>query len=426
MKTLRIFCRVFIGLLFIFSGYVKAIDPIGSQIIFTEDFKAFQMPFLIPFTMFFGVVLSTVEILIGCCALMGIRMKETAWLNLLFMSFMTIFTFILAVFNPVTDCGCFGEAIKLTNWETFFKNILVIMPVTIVMFWQRNKYKSVASCRVEWITVACLTLLTLGLMHYSFRHLPSIDFMSYRVGTNIEEAMSYPENAETDVYETILHYKKDGKTQDFTIQNLPDSTWKFIDAVTTLVKKGYEPPIHDFAIISHEGDDITNMVLNLDGYVLLLSIPYTEKASLKNKDAINAIADYCLIQDNMHFFALSSSGDEALIEYARETGAMYPFYMTDEKPLLSMVRSNPGLLLMKDAVVLAKWSHYDIPTPEKLSEKIRTQSPEKMIAEYELKERLTTEIIAVALFAAMILWGIICRRIFRKNGNTAKLFAEKA
>jgi len=425
MKTLRIFCRVFIGLLFIFSGYVKAIDPVGSQIIFTEDFKAFGWDFFVPFSMFFGVALSTVELLIGCCALLGIRMKETAWINLLFMSFMTIFTLILAVFNPVTDCGCFGEAIKLTNWETFFKNILLIMPISVVMFWQRNNYKSVAPCRVEWITTACFTILILFLIHYSYRHLPLIDFMSYKVGTNIEEAMSYPEDAAPDVYETILHYEKDGKIQDFTIQNLPDSTWKFVDAVTRLVKKGYEPPIHDFVILSHAGDDITDYVLNLDGYVFLLVMPHVEKASLKHKDAINALADYCLTQENTHFYALSSSGDEALIKYARESGAMYPFHIVDEKPLMSMVRSNPGLFLMKDAVVLAKWSHYDIPTPEELNAKILSQSPEKIIMNYELKERLTSELIAAALFIAMILWGIICRKIYRKNGNKAELFTEK-
>ncbi len=415
MKTLRIICRVAIGLLFIFSGYVKAIDPMGSHIIFGEYFKAFHLTAIMPVFLPLVVVGAPIaELLIGFCALMGVRMKETAWAAVLFMVFFTILTFILAVFNPVTDCGCFGNAIKLTNWETFFKN-LVILPFVGVLFWQRKNYKSFASCRAEWITAACLLLFSGGLMWYSYRHLPLIDFMAYKVGNNIKELMTYPENAETDVYETKLYYEKDGKTQEFGMSNLPDSTWKFVDSKSILVKKGYEPPIHDFTIITADGRNIADSVLSLPGYVFLLAIPHTETASTKQMAKVNALADYCMTQDNLHFFALTGSGDEQKAEFAATTGAMYPFYSTDEKPLMSMVRSSPGLLVMNNATVLAKWSRFDIPTPEEVEKEIVQQQNEKIIIDHQIYERMITEILAVITFAAMIVWGVIFRRLYKKR-----------
>jgi len=414
MKALRIICRVVIGLLFIFSGYVKAIDPMGSHIIFSEYFKAFHMTAIMPFFLPLVVITAPLaEMLIGFCALMGVRMKETAWAGVLFMGFFTVLTLILAVFNPVSDCGCFGEAIKLTNWETFFKNVL-ILPFVGVMFWQRRNYKSFASCRTEWITAACLLLFSGALMLYSYRHLPLIDFMSYKVGNNIKELMSRPEDAESDVYETILYYEKDGKKQAFGINNLPDSTWKFADAESKLVKKGYVPPIHDFSIVTPDGEDITESVFDLPGYVFILAMPRTEKASTKQMKKINALADYCLTQDNLHFFALTGSVGEQIENFVAKTGAMYPFYNTDEKPLMSMVRSNPGLLVLSNATVLAKWSHFDIPTPATVEKEIVNKQNERIIISHQIFERLTTEILAVIVAAAMVAWGIVFRRRYKK------------
>jgi uncharacterized membrane protein YphA (DoxX/SURF4 family) len=413
MKTIRIICRLFIGVLFIFSGYVKAIDPIGSQIIFTEYFKAFHLDFFIPFApVLVAWGASAVELLIGCCALMGVRMKETAWATAAFMVFFTILTFVLAVFNPVTDCGCFGEAIKLTNWQTFFKN-LVILPFAAGMFWQRKNYVSFASCRTEWITAGALALLPLVLSVYCYRHLPLIDFMAYKVGANITEVKN---DNQPDEFSTLLYYEKDGKEQEFTMENYPkDTTWKFVRVANKVIKKGYVSPMVDFSILEVTNrEDVTDSILQLPGYVFLLVLPHAEDASLRYAARINALADYCAVQDERHFFALSGSGEEEVAQFAAQTGAMYPFYTTDEKPLKSMVRANPGLILLHDATVLAKWNAADIPSPEQVEREVIATGSEKNIVCHNISEKLTTELLFLVLLTAMAAWGFVFRRLAKK------------
>ncbi|MDR0667532.1 MAG: DoxX family protein [Prevotellaceae bacterium] len=422
MKILRIICRVLIGVLFIFSGYVKAIDPVGSQIIFSEYFSAFRLDFFIPWAPFLVAYLaSTAELLIGCCALMGIRMKETAWAAMAFMIFFTILTFILALTNLVTDCGCFGNAIKMTNWQTFFKN-LIILPFVIVLFLQRKRYRSFASCRAEWITVGILAALPVLLSVYCYRHLPLIDFMAYKVGVNISDDMSYPENAAQDEWEVVYRYEKEGKVRSFSKETMPwqDSSWVFVSTQSILKKKGYEPPIHDFTITPPDGGDyVTDSILNLPGYTFLLIMPHVEQASTAQADRINALADYCLMRDDRHFLALSGSDYSQNERFAVKTGAMYPFFTTDEKPLLSMVRSNPGLLILHEATVLAKYSRFDIPTPAQVEAKITGQNPDKIIAGYITREQLTTDLLALLFAVAMILWGVVFRQLAKRAGNTA-------
>ncbi len=418
MKFLRIFSRVLLGLLFIFSGYVKAIDPIGSQLIFAADFEAFHMSFMIPLAMEFGVLLSTVELVLGFCLLMGLRMVITAWATVFFMGFMTLLTLVLAVFNPVTDCGCFGEAIKLTNWETFFKNIVFDIFVVIV-FVERKKYLPLSNCRNEWITTGAFAVLTVLLSIYSYRHLPLIDFLPYKVGVNIQEAMEIPEGAPVDEYETKLIYEKPGEgRQSFTLENYPkDTSWKFVEAVNVLKKKGYEPPIVDFTINSPYSGYITDSVLNLPGYLFLATLPHAEEASLSHVADINRINDYVLTHEGLHFIGLSGSDDDYINTFARQSGCMYPIYITDEKPLKSMVRSNPGLMLLHNGTIIAKWSHFDIPGIEKLENKYLKQNPDELITGHQTKQKLTSELLVVVAFVVMIMLAY-CFRKYRKNADT--------
>ncbi|MDR2652447.1 MAG: DoxX family protein, partial [Prevotellaceae bacterium] len=188
---LRTLTRIAIGLLFIFSGYVKAIDPIGSEIKFGEYFEAFGMSALEPGALFFGILLATVELITGLCFLFGLRMKLAALGAILFMTFMTILTLVLAITNAVQDCGCFGDAIKLTNWQTFYKN-LIIMPFVIYAFIERKKYRQIFENKIEWIIAISLLIASTGISIYTYRHLPFIDFMAYKAGVNIPEGMIIP------------------------------------------------------------------------------------------------------------------------------------------------------------------------------------------------------------------------------------------
>ena len=413
MKAIRIFSRVLLGLLFIFSGYVKAIDPIGSELIFIADFQAFHMDFLIPFSLYIGILLSTAEIVLGFCLLMGLRMKLTAWATVLFMGFFTLFTFILAIFNPVSDCGCFGEAIKMTNWETFFKNIILDIFVVIV-FWQRNKYQPLSSCRNEFITGGVFVLFTVLLSVYCLRHLPLIDFLAYKVGVNIQQEMEIPEGAPVDEYETTLIYEKDGEgRRSFSLQDYPkDSSWRFVETINVLKKKGYRPKIADFSINSRDWEYITDDILNLPGYLFIVVLPHVDEAALSNIQKVNAVNDYVLTREGVNFIGLSGSNEELVEQFTTQTNALYPIYFTDEKPLKSMVRSNPGLLLLHNGTIVAKWSHADIPDIKKLENKYLSKNPDQLIADYQTRLWFNNEMLAVILFVVMIMLSYC----FRKYG----------
>jgi hypothetical protein len=349
-------------------------------------------------------------------------MKLTAWATAAFMGFFTVFTFILAIFNPVTDCGCFGEAIKMTNWATFYKNIIIDIFVVIV-FWQRNNYRPLTTCRNEFIIGGAFTVFTVLLSVYCLRHLPLIDFLPYKVGVNIQQEMEIPEGALPDEYETTLIYEKDGEgRRSFTLQDYPkDDSWHFVETINVLKKKGYEPPIVDFSIIS-EGEYITDYILNMQGYLFILTMPHVEEASLCNMHKINAVNDYVLAHEGMNFIALSGSNGEHIAQFVEQTKAAYPIYFTDEKPLKSMVRANPGLLLLHNGTIIAKWSHVDVPSIKKIENKYLSQNPDKLVANYQTRVKLTSELLVVVLFVVMIMVSYCCR----KYGPKKKIDAENS
>ncbi|MDR2562926.1 MAG: DoxX family protein [Prevotellaceae bacterium] len=415
---LRNLARIAAGLLFIFSGYVKAIDPMGSAIKFGEYFEAFGTHFLVPGALFFGIALALVELLAGLCFLFGLRMKQVSWLALLFMIFMTGLTLVLAVTDKVKDCGCFGDAIKLTNWQTFYKN-LIILPVVAYIFAMRRKFAVVMYPFAEWSVVTALAAACMILSIHTHRHLPLIDFMPYKVGVNLPEAMTRPEGAAEDEYEVTLIYEKDGKKEKFTMDNYPaeDSTWTFVDSESKLIKAGYIPPAQDFAIstfdgaaevsyiyeidgVQHKSDEmpadsvevttieetghIQDMILSHPGYLFFLTSSEIKTAAHNKFDAINTIFDYAKDKD-MKFIMLSGSSYEETLEYITSGQGKYKAYFTDETVLKSMVRSNPGLILLKDGVILRKWSRSDFPSVEELN-KLINESPASIIKAHKNRE----------------------------------------
>lgn len=403
MKMLRIVARLLIGVFFIFSGYVKVIDPIGSAIKFGEYFEAFSMHFLIPTSLVFGILLAVAELGLGLCMLFGVRMKEASWGALLFMLFFTGLTFVLAVFNPVEDCGCFGDAIKLTNWQTFFKN-LIILPFVLFIFFQRKLYRPFVCCKVEWAIATGVVLFSLGLSIYSYRHLPLIDFMAYKVGVNIPEAMAMPEDAPLPVYDNTFIYEKGGVKQEFKIDNLPDSTWTFVDTKTKLISQGYVPPAKDFTITNINNEYVTDSVLTLSGYMIFITSDNINNANLKNIERINTLAAYSK-QNNIHLMLLSGSFHDDNVKFTGQMSTDYPTFHTDETVLKSMVRSNPGMMLLKDATILKKWNNNDLPTVAEL-EKLLSANPTDIISQHKACERNTTIILGLAvLFVFSIIIG---------------------
>ena len=367
MKTVRTISRIFVGIVFIFSGFVKGVDPLGSNYKFIDYFNAFGTPFLIPFALYLAILLSTTEFLIGISLLFNVKIKIGAWAVLFFMSFFTILTFILALFNPVSDCGCFGDALILTNWQTFFKNLILIVP-TIIIFIDRKKFTTKYSNIEQWSIASFFMLLMFYISIYSYKHLPIIDFRPYNIGTYIPDKMIIPENAPQDEYKTLLYYKKDGKTKEFTLKNIPDSSWTWVNTKNILLKQGYHPPIHDFTITTIDGEDVTDLILNSDDYYFLLIAYNLETTNTKYQNKINDFADYCE-ENNYKFICVTSATNKQIEDFQQKTKAQYDFYTADEITLKTIVRANPGLVLLKHGIIIDKWHFNNIPEVKHLNNK---------------------------------------------------------
>jgi len=394
--------RVLLGLLFIFSGFVKAVDPLGSAYKFHDYFTAFGMPFMEPLTLPASFILSAVEFSLGVFILLGAYRKVTSFLILAFMLVMTPLTFYLAIANPVTDCGCFGDALVITNWETFYKNIFLLAAAIVVFIW--NRYITpILSQKSIWLGATYTYMFIIGVSFYCYLNLPILDFRPYKIGNNIPQLMKIPEGALHDIYKKIYIYEKDGVKKEFTIDNYPanDSSWVFVDAKTKLIRKGYVPPIHDFTITTLDGSEITDIVLADTSYTFLLISPKLGKADDTDVDKINDIFDYSQTF-GYQFYCLTASGSKEIAEWIDDAGADYPIYITDETTLKTIIRSNPGLLLLKSGTIINKWHHRNIPHGEKLT---------KPLSESKLGQippnRDKQKIIACILWLIIPL-GIIC------------------
>ena len=307
-----------------------------------------------------AVVLSAIEFFVGICFAFGIRRGFSSLIILLLMAFMTPLTLYLAIANPVSDCGCFGDAVVLTNWQTFLKNV-VLMAAAWISFKHRKLIVRFISYKLEWIVSLYTILYVFGMSFYCLNHLPVLDFRPYRIGVNILEDMSVPDDAEPSVYKSVFVLEKDGVKREFTLDNYPDSTWTFVDSKSVLVKQGYEPPIHDFSLTDLEtGDDLTEQVLTDPGYTFLLVAHRIEEADDSNIDLINELNDYA-VEHGYGFYCLSSSLEDDIEQWKDNTGAEYAFCLVDDITLKTMVRSNPGLILIKNGVILNKWSSNDLP-----------------------------------------------------------------
>ena len=359
-KILLEIARILVGLTFVFSGFVKAIDPLGSTYKFEDYFTAFGGFFehLTPIAFPAAIALSTLELLIGICFLLKIKIKVMSVVALLFMAVMTPLTLYIALKNPVTDCGCFGDAIILGNWTTFYKNLVLVALILLVLIFNRQ-FRNLFMPKVEWAIVVLTAIVGVGLSVHGFRHQPMIDFRPYKVGVNIPEKMVVPEGAVGDKYETTLIYKKDGQQQEFTIENYPkDSTWTFVEQKTTLVSKGFTPPIHNFSIVDQKLNDITEYVLTYKGTVNLLCMYDLSKTSLKGAEAAETL--YQKIKaSGAPFYALTASSDEEIDAFRSKTGATYPFCKTDPITLKTIVRGNPAMMTIKNGTIIGKWNWRD-------------------------------------------------------------------
>ncbi|WP_278902101.1 BT_3928 family protein [Leyella stercorea] len=372
MQKLRItavnVCRFVLAATFIFSGYVKAIDPLGTLYKLKDYAAAMSLNGLLPDWVLVGVAiaLGALEFALGVFMLFAVRRHVVSRITLAFMTAMTVLTLWIFVADPVKDCGCFGDALKLTNGETLLKNIVLIACAALVA-WRPVDMARFISRSNQWIvryyTVAYIVITSV----YCLYTLPIFDFRPYHVGMNIKQGMEIPEGAEQPEFESTFLLRKNGETREFTLDNYPDSTWEYIDTRTVQTKKGYEPPIHDFALTSCDtGEDITEQVLTKKGYIFLLVSPRLAVADDSNFGDIDQIYEYAE-ENGADFYCVTASANDEIERWRDLTGAEYQFCNADETTLKTMIRSNPGLMLLKDGTIIGKWSHNALPQTDDLT-----------------------------------------------------------
>ncbi len=359
LHLVQVIARWILGAVFTFSGVVKLIDPLGTAYKIADYLAAFQLlelntlP-LIPLTL--SILLSSAELVLGLCLWIRIKPRTIIGGVNAFMLIMTPLTLYIALNNPVSDCGCFGDAIVISNWATFYKNI-VLWLLSLVLLITRRRLFSLLLPRIEWCAITCIMLGAVAFAGYNLYWLPILDFRPYKVGANIKELIKIPADAPRDVYETTFVYAQNGIEQEFTLNNFPhsDSTWVFVRQNTTLVSKGYEPPMKDFFIYTQELEDITHDILNNEGYTVLALMYNLEMADIDQAIKLNTFYDEAM-NKGVDFYAVTASGNKEIDQFINTTGANYPFCTADPIMLKTVIRANPGIVVLKNGVIVDKWT----------------------------------------------------------------------
>lgn len=404
MKKVIIVSRWIIAILFIFSGFVKAVDPIGGAIKFNDYFQALHLSALKPISLWLAVLLAAAEFLIGIHLLFNIRRWLTTWAAMIFMAFFTLLTFYSAIFNPVSDCGCFGDAIKLTNWETFFKNILFLLPTTLLFYFREKREKNLSPIR-KWSITLFFSIIILAVSIYGISHLPLIDFRPYKVGNNIPEEMTIPAGAAQPVFETTFILSKDGVTEEFTMDNYPykDSSWVFVESKTKTIKEGYEPPIHDFSLFTSGGANETESILTKEQPVFLLISPKIENANLKSIKKMIELQMQCN-ELNYPFYLVTSSTDQELQAFESKTRAGFDIFKADETMLKTMTRANLGLVVLQKGTILGKWNANFTPSVAEF------KNPVSAALHFQTTSRKYAYLLVILFLTTTFALGIISKR----------------
>ncbi|MFY0689664.1 MAG: DoxX family protein [Cyclobacteriaceae bacterium] len=351
MKLLKELSRYLVGGLFIFSGIIKVNDPVGTAIKLEEYFEVFAYDFapifewFIPAALFLSVFLSVLEVVLGIALIIGWRMRETAWALLLLIVFFTFLTFYSAYFNKVTDCGCFGDAIKLTPWESFTKDVILVVFIAVIFVF-KDSYQPLLETKISTIIMSASTVVLVTICILAIRHLPFIDFRSYAIGNHLPTLMQPSGELK---YEYVV--EKDG--EELSFENYPtEPGYKFISS--EVLNPEVMPKITDLAVWNDEGDYTESL---LAGTKLLIIVQGINKTSDANVEEISAL----LKDSNIEQWVLTSSSSEEYEAFALRAQWDLPYYFADATVLKTMVRSSPGIILMKDGTVVGKWHHNDTP-----------------------------------------------------------------
>ena len=380
MKYLVGFSRVFVGILFIISGFIKLNDPVGFSFKLEEYFSSgvLDLPFFEPHALTISIIVVVFEVLVGVMLLIGFRTKFTVWSLLLMIVGFTFLTFYSAYFNKVTDCGCFGDAIKLTPWESFTKDI-VLLVLIIILFIGRKFITPAFSVRTNRLIVFFALVLSGFYVYHVLNHLPVIDFRPYEIGKNIEDGMNVPEGAPEAIFEYAWKFNVGGEEKVIvTNGDYPKVDGEFIDVETTEIQKGYEPPVHDFTI-EQNGEDFAPSLLRAPNLVMVIAYDL-RKTNTAMYSEVKKVTDDA-INKGYKVIGMSASNDEQTDKLIKDNSLDFEFYFTDETTLKTIVRSNPGVLVLKKGTITQKVHYNDL-------DELVFVKPEKGELDLKLKKSL--------------------------------------
>ena len=374
MRLLRGLFRICFSLTFILSGILKLLDPVGTGLIVKEYIAFLHLGFLSPAAVGLGIALATTEFLVGICVLSGIRIRIVAWVALLLTAGFTGLTLYLVLYNPISDCGCFGEAIHLTNTQTFYKNIILLF-LAVLIFLGRKRATRVAPAWLEWTFVGVFGVLALSVALRALATIPQVDFTAYRVGNSLDELAQ--ENQAR--YETTFLYTKDGHTEEFTLDNLPDSTWTYLDSQTVLVGGSTKMAQVDFKLEQMEGPLLAVTIYNPDA----LQPEQWERIAHFQQEAMR-------------------KGQEVVVY-----GPTEDYVTADRKSLLTLNRSNGGAVYFNDGVIVAKWSNRELADVD--LDTVLDEDPDVVILRHRIREQLYVSILIAGALVLLILMRVLCK-----------------
>ncbi len=359
MKYLVFISRILVGVLFIISGFIKLNDPVGFSFKLEEYFSpaVLDIPFLLPFALTISLVVVILEVLLGIMLLLGYKRRFTVWSLLLMILFFTFLTFYSAYFNKVTDCGCFGDAVKLTPWESFTKDVVLLIFI-LILFYGRRHIKTIFRPNLTRIIILAGLIACCIFAYHVLNHLPAIDFRPYKIGASIPDGMAIPENAPKPIYDYAWKFRVDGEEKIIVTQgDYPEVDGEFIGVDTEEVQKGYEPPIHDFTL-ELNGEDHTQQLMEEEKLLMVVAYDLA-KTRTDVYQEVKTVSDRAL-EAGYTVMGMSASNDQWTSPIVQKFGLAFPFYFTDETTLKTIVRANPGFLIIKKGTIMQKVHHNDL------------------------------------------------------------------
>ena len=374
MRFLLALFRILFALTFIVSGALKLVDPVGTGLIVKEYLDFMHLGALEPATIGLGIALAVTEFTIGVCILGGLRIRIISWITLILVAGFTGLTLYLMLFNPISDCGCFGEAIHLTNTQTFLKNV-VLLVLAILIFLGRKRATRIAPAWLEWTFVGIFAVLATAVAIRALATIPQVDFTAYRVGNSLDELAQ--ENQAR--FETTFLYTKDGHTEEFTLDNLPDESWTYLDSKTVQVGGSTKMAQVDFTLEQMEGP------------VLAVTIYNPETLDAAQQERIDQFKQAAALQ-----------GQEVVVY-----GPTGDYVTADRKSLMTLNRSNGGAVYFNDATIVAKWSNLELPEVDLAA--VLEEDPDVLILQHRIREQLYVSILIAGALVLMAFMRIICK-----------------